>query len=179
MSEDTLSPAPKAPEDRKFRRLRLALICSLAVNLLVIGMVSGAVINFRKSGGERVSAVDGPNPFLRAMNREDARQLRGAVNAAIGSPHARRAESRRTMQALLDELRAETFSPDGLTQAFQALNNDNSKRIVAGQQAMLDYLLSMDAEARADFATRLEEAVTRGPRNGPRGNGTDRPQPRP
>lgn len=154
---------PLAPE-RRLKRLRLALLLSLAVNLLVLGVIGGAMLNMRKSGSERVATIDGPNPFLRAMTRDDARQLRRALNRELGAPRERRAAARANMQALIAELRSDSFTAEGLTARFEALNAGISKQAQAGQKVVLDHLVTLDAEARADFADRLEEALARGPR---------------
>lgn len=166
MTDIQSTPTPGNADERKLRKLRVALIWSLAVNLLVLGLILGAVLNFNKSGGERANTVDGPNPFLRALNREDARKLRAVMSAELGSPGDRRAETRASTQALLTALRADTFAPDAVTQAYQALNMATQRRLDIGQRAVLDHLLSLDADGRADFADRLEDALRRGPRGG-------------
>ena len=160
---------PGTSDERKLRRLRVALIWSLAVNLLVLGVIGGAVLNFRKSGSDRASMIDGPNPFLRALTREDARALRGAVTNELGALADRRAQAPDNMQALLAELRSDAFSAEGLIASFTALNAGNVQRAEIGNQAILDHLLTMDAEGRKAFADRLEAGIKRGPRGGPRG----------
>ena len=166
MTDIQPTPTPGTAEERKLRKLRVALIWSLAVNLLVLGLIGGAVLNFRKTGGERVSSVDGPNPFLRALNREDARKLRSVMSQELGAPADRRAETRASTTALLNALRADAFAPEALTQAYEALNVATQRRLDIGQQAILDHMLTLDAAGRADFADRLEDALRRGPRGG-------------
>ncbi len=149
--------------ERKMRRLRVALIWSLAVNLLVLGSIGGAIVKYRQSGGEQVTVSDGPNPFLRALTRKDARKLRSVMHSGLGPLAQRRAQSQANLRALLVALRAETFSAETLTAKFHAISAANQARVEIGQDAILDHLLTLDALGRAAFADRLEEAIQRRP----------------
>ncbi len=159
--------SPQTPKPSAPRWMKIALVVSLAMNLAVIGLVAGAAVNFRKEGGPQMSRIDGPNPFLRAMTPEDARTMRRLLRPDASQLGASRENGRAAMQAILAQLRAETFSEAALRVAFAQIAAANSARADLGQEAIVTYLLSLDAAERAKFADRLEQSVKRGgPRRG-------------
>jgi len=168
MSDETPQSPQPGPRRaaRRSRLLRIALIWSLAVNLLVLGLVGGAVVNFRRGGDEPVSRIDGPNPFLRALTREDARKIRRAMEGQVRDLAHDRDTARESMQAVLRELRSASFSPEALRAHFDLLAQSNARRAAIGTDAIIAHLTTLDARARADFADRLEAALRRGPRGG-------------
>ncbi len=172
---ETPTPTPRAP-----RWMRVTLIASLAANLLVVGLVAGAALNMRRGGFTPPERIDGPNPMLRALTREDARALRGKLREAGPSLAETRAESRRTFEAILATLRAEPFDADRLTAEMTALAALNTRRLDDAQTALAGYLAGLDPAARRAFADRLEDALRRGPegRDGPppRNRDTHRPE---
>lgn len=158
---------PEVSEPRAPRWMKIALVLSLAVNLAVIGVVAGAAVNFRKDGGPQTQRIDGPNPFLRAMTPDDARTMRRLLRPDASQIGASRENGRAAMQAILAQLRAETFSEAELRAAFAQISAANAARAALGQEAIVTYLLSLNAGERASFADRLEESVKRGgPRRG-------------
>lgn len=153
---------PPAP-----RWMKIALVVSLAINLAVIGLVAGAAVNFRKDGGPQSGRIDGPNPFLRAMTPDDARMMRRLLRPDANQLGTSREMGRTAMEAILAQLRSDAFSEPDLRAAFEQISTANAARAGLGEEAIVTYLLSLNASERARFADRLEESVRRGgPRRG-------------
>ncbi len=157
-------PAPRAP-----RWMKITLVLSLAMNLAVIGLVAGTALNFRKDGGPQSARIDGPNPFLRAMTPDDARTMRRLLRPDASQLGNSREMGRTAMQAILTQLRSDTFSEPDLRAAFEQISAANAARSGLGEEAIVTYLLSLNAAERASFADRLEGSVRRG--GPPRGEG--------
>lgn len=144
------------------RSIRILLILSLALNLLVVGLVAGAWAfgpHHRQPRG--VDLVLGP--VARALDEEDRRAIRDRL---IEQPELRRsgrAERRETQQALITALRAEPFDPDALASLLDAEQNRAQAVQRAAREAFLARLAEMEPQARRDFADRLASEMRRGP----------------
>ncbi|MBN2759633.1 MAG: periplasmic heavy metal sensor [Rhodobacteraceae bacterium] len=136
-----------------------ALVASVTLNLVLVGMVGGVVLRGVPDGSLMRAAIGAlPDDARRDMRREG----REAFRAARGHADLRAARAE-----LLDALRAESFDADrfraGLDVA-QARLLDMGNRL-EGQ--LLTRLEGLDHAARQEFADRLEERTTRlaGPRD--------------
>lgn len=146
--------------------MRILLLASLAVNLLIVGLIVGAMLFGRGhgDGSERLRAARdlAPAPFVLAVEREDRRALVSELRER-SAPYRRRdrAEVRAALEDLLHVLREEEFD----AAAIQSLMEDERRRALgrqeAGQQVMLEYLSNLSDEERRAYADRLEEIVRR------------------
>ncbi len=142
--------------------MRRALVASLAVNLLVLGVVAGSVVrDGPPRGGPRFDLTAGP--VLRAMDESDREAVRAALRTTdVFRPNTRDA-MREDMELLLDVLRAPDFDRAAFTEAMSR----QRVRLQSGQDAALEAVTNqidaMSAEARAAYADRLAEQVRRGP----------------
>ena len=157
----------KAPQNRI---LRWVLVASLAVNLLVVGVVAGS---FAKTGnGPRGGADLGVGPFVRALDadgrREVLRELRSnrQVSGEFRNLH------RQGFREIIEVLNTEPFDPEAMQALFESQRGQTQAIQAAGQQALLEHLTDMTPEERAAFATRFETEIKRprGPRR-PRSGG--------
>ncbi len=139
--------------------MRVALVLSLALNLLIVGAVVGAVSSGKK-GGPRMSDVSF-GPYTSALDREDRRALRRAIRDDTGRPN--RAAARENFQTFLSVLRAEPLDVAEMTRVFEAQGALAQARQSAGKAALLEHIAQMSAADRAAFADRLEEVLQRGP----------------
>ena len=143
----------------KPRRIwRILLVVSLALNLLVIGVVAGAVMRF--GGGDRFG---GPPPrggliYFREMPRAAQKDIRAAAREGFRSRDEDRAAQ---MVDVLDVLRAAPFVAADLrdimatqSQAFQA----NQMRLT---DIWIGHLEVMTDEERRAYADRVEKAAKR------------------
>lgn len=156
-----LSPSP--PRSGLPRGLRWLLIASLALNLLVAGLVVGALAREGGPGARPRPAELSLGPFARALEPEDRR----AVLRSLGDHRPDlRPLGRQDRAALFAEvmaaLRAEPFDR---ARAAAALA-EQSARVAEVERAVRDALLArlaaMTAAERAAFADRLEAELERG-----------------
>ncbi len=152
-----------AEKQKKSGRLqRGLLIGSLALNLLVLGVVAGTVFKGNGPGGsQRVDLTAGP--LTRAMEGERRDAVRAALRESGAFERRDRSEIRQDMQVLLATLRADEFDEV----AFRDALSRQRARLQSGQNAVLDAVTAqieeMAPEERAAFADRLEDQARRGP----------------
>lgn len=144
------------------RALKIALGLSLAVNLLILGLVGGALLAVGpgRSGDDdpRLRTL-GLGPFAIALSRED----RAAVTDRIDRD-ALRAERRAlggNLVQLRDAIVAEPFDRAAAEAALERSRLAASALQGLGHAALLDQVETMDAAERADLAERLSRALRR------------------
>ena len=149
------------------RMLKICLGVSLAANLLVLGAVGG----FFGSGRHKDVRLDslstrhearprGPatslGPLVRAMDREDRRDLGRMIQKAQGRDRRMDRDLRAQMTAVLaDALRTEPFEPRAVLAVLQDVAMMIEERQVIARQALLDKLASMTPKAREQLAQAL------------------------
>jgi len=147
--------------------LKICLVVSLAANLLVLGAVGG----FFGSGRHKDVRLDslsirhearprGPatslGPLVRAMDREDRRDLGRMIQKAQGRDRRMDRDLRAQMTAVLaDALRTEPFEPRAVLAVLQDEAMMIEERQVIARQALLDKLASMTPKAREQLAQAL------------------------
>lgn len=153
---------------RPGRGLRIALVLSLALNLLVLGAVGGALIRgggWHHRGAPGMAAMGGP--LTRALAPEDRRALvremhemhemrgaghgRGWPDGAIGAEFA----------GLVADLRATPYDPGAVAARLERLQARFRDRIGRGQALLMARLAAMDDAGRAAYADRLEAELRR------------------
>lgn len=154
MSDANTPTPPRVP-----RWVKVLLGISLALNLLVIGLASGAAWRFAKNGPP--DAVRSGFAFVGALEKADRRAILGELRES--GRNARRA-GREDMQRVLDLLRAPDTDIAALDELMRA-------QVMRGRQiqddvrtAVLDQITDMDAQERAAYADRLEERLKKGRR---------------
>lgn len=153
--------------------VRIALAVSVAVNLLIVGLVAGAVLRDGGPRGRMMGELDF-GPFTEALSREDRDALRQSFLRQMPDMSDMRRQMRTDFAALLSALRAEPFDPAALREVMKSQSARMQERLQIGQGLMLDRLEAMSPEARAAFADRLEERLRHGPRGGGMGGGEGR-----
>jgi len=163
----TQSPQPVVTTPSK--TLRWALVVSLALNLGVGGMMLGAVIKGGPGGHDMVRDM-GFGPYDAALRPQDRDTLRAAMRQRSGDLKANLAMGAADLLAVVTSLRATPFDPAALGAAMTRQQDHLSTRMQLGTQAMQDFLISLTAQERLDFADRLEDRLRRGPKDtaGPR-----------
>lgn len=158
MSEtSTHSPEPRrgAP-----RWMKVVLVLSLALNLLVIGAIIGAVT----SGAGKWRGAHGPGAagaLTKALSEEDRRAIkRQMVREFMPQREARQAH-RATMATLLEQLRAPEFDAAAVSASMTQIGAHFQTRFDTGQMLLVERLSAMSAAERAAYADRLEAALTR------------------
>lgn len=147
------------------RRFRILLGLSLALNLLVVGIVAGAVW---RSGGDRdgrwhrapPSLQNYAEPYVRALPRAERRALHKAIRQS--HPQSGRAARREAYAAMLAALRAEPFAPDAVEGILKAQRDRVVSVQSAAQAQWMASVMAMSPAERAAYADRLEERLKRG-----------------
>lgn len=168
MTETGTQPAPAGPMRRS---LRYVLIGSLAFNLLVLGILGGAILHgpegFRPPRGVDLAL----GPIVEALAPEDRQAIRADLRGRDALQLHPRQERDALITALLVALRAQTYDPDAVAAALAVPRARAVAVQQAAQQALLARISAMTPGSRLAFADRLAEGLGRG---GP--GGEDPPQ---
>ncbi len=153
MMTDQTKPA----KPRKRIWLRVLFGLSLALNLLVVGLVAGAVMRFGATGGAYPASRSIAALMLRELPHEDRRALRqrsGDTSAEI------RLRQQANVEALAQALRAVPFDPEALDTLLQGLGAERATFVRAVQDSWLERVSRMSDRGRQAYADRLEQAMT-------------------
>lgn len=164
MMDDTQNKPPMR------RSVRILLILSLALNLIVVGSVGGAVLGHGGKDKRAHMSHDGPgSPIVRALTREDRRSMGRSIRKAYRSQVKDSAADTLRYQALVSALAADPYDPSAVKLAHQELDEANWGRRQIAQKIWLENVDAMSVEQRQDYAERIQEVLTnhkRGPKKG-------------
>ena len=149
-----MADTPKSP-----RWMRIALVVSLALNLLILGGLAGATF-LRGPGGHAERAL---GPFARAFEEEHRDAFRSRLNERSEPLRQNRSEVRKAFKAILATLRAETFDPTEFEEAVAHQVKQLTAFQFVGQEALVEQLATMTLDERRAFADRLEKSFRHGP----------------
>ncbi len=161
MAVETLSPPGPAGSAPLW--MRMLLVASLALNLLVAGVVLGHAIMDRDHGRGPRPVELALGPFARAMDREDRRAI---LESLRGNPDLRplsRDQRAAAFGEILATLRAEPFDRNRAEAAISAQARKVQDLEQALQGAFLDRLAAMTPDQRVAFADRLQAELDHGP----------------
>ncbi|HAW45770.1 MAG TPA: hypothetical protein DCX34_00785 [Roseovarius sp.] len=148
------------------RGWRIILIASLALNLLVAGVIGGWVVRHgigphRDHGPHSARLAQLGGPLTRALDAEGRVAIVARLHGEPGAQEARRAALRESFEALLADLRAQPFDAARVTARLDAQRAQVADRFEAGHAALVAHLAAMSDAERAAYADRLEENVRR------------------
>jgi len=161
-----------ANEIKRGRGLRVLLFASLALNLLFVGLVAGALLRgddqrkgVRPAGGMEI----GVTPVLRALGPEDRKELGRALrNELRGRGEGRQAAQNR-LRAFAAVLRQEEVDQAALEGLLAEHSAEMTQRVGVVQAQLAKRLAEKSAEERAMIAARLEDFAENGlPKRGQR-----------
>lgn len=138
------------------RGVRIALILSLTLNVLIVGIVGGAILGHPGRDDVRRVRDVGFGPYTQALSPEDRAALREAFVKAAPDFRNRREETRADMARLAAAIRADPYDRAAVETVMNAQAVQIEERLQLGRGLMLDRLDAMGPEARAAFADRLE-----------------------
>ncbi len=151
-------PVTKSGKPRPWGRV--VLVISLGLNLLVAGLVAGAMLNGHRDRDGRPELRDlGFGPFVSALPREARPALAEALRRQEGSLRERRTAMRAGFDALLDALRAEPYDHDAVTAIMLAQQEEIFASQRLGRGLLLDYIEQMTPAARIAFADELRRGL--------------------
>lgn len=146
--------------------IRLLLAGSLAFNLLLLGVIGGAVI---RHGGWHADAVPrlhrGGGPLTRALSDADRAAIRRDMRAAYDG-RALQAAYRTRIEALIAALEAPDFDRAAVAAHLERHRAAFGERLDQGQRLLLQRMERMDGAARAAYAARLRQEMQQRDRAG-------------
>lgn len=150
------------------RSTRILLVGSLAVNLLVAGLVVGAVVaHWQGDDGPRRSDIGFASPYTKALSHADRR----AIGKAIRKHHRKAGENRaviaRQYQEVVTLLRAPSLDVPAVRGILAQQRQTAGSRHETAQLLWLDRLEQMTDAERGAYAERLQEILSRGARDKP------------
>ncbi len=144
---------------------KVLLFGSLAVNLLIVGAVAGAILRGGPLGGPGPGARDGRGaeaPYTRAFTDAQRREIRRQLGRAFrqqGDKAAERDALAADYRKALALLRADTFEPERLTALIDRQSARGESRRQIGQEVLSAYIATMSPAERLAFADRLEDGI--------------------
>lgn len=149
---------PKAP-----RWMKVTLGLSLAVNLLIAGVVAGAMAfgpGPGARGGDDRNAMIGP--FARALDASDRDALRDSLRSERGALRETRQSARAVWRELLAIVRAEPFDIPAFEAGLARQQALGAETMSKAQSALVQQIAAMTPADRAAYAERVEEVMRRG-----------------
>lgn len=144
---------------REARWRRWLLVVSLGLNLIVIGLVAGAVLRGGPPGHAAPRFDLTVGPLTRALDEGDRREMRAALERNRPFQAADRAAMRQDFSEMVTLLKADRFDAD----QFRAVMTRQRARLAGVQEVVLDEFIqrieAMSPDARAAFADRLRHEL--------------------
>ncbi len=135
--------------------MRLLLLVSLAFNLLIVGLVAGALLSRGDHRAPRFALDLGP--YARALDPEDRREVAQKMRRD-GEFHPPGPRTRRAnLEAFMAALTAEPFDIGAVSELLEAQRGQLSRLTEAAHDAFVAHLAEMSAADRAAFAERLSQ----------------------
>lgn len=145
------------------RAYKSAFVISLALNLLLIGLISGSVIHRfsdHSSGhksvasSKRFGALAGP--IFNSLGEEGRRAIQSDNALNPQAFEATRRDLRQADMKIADALRRAPFDPDLLRDRFEARNALIGGAIRELNNGVIAYVLTVSDEERREIAARME-----------------------
>ncbi len=154
-------PAPRRPGAPRW--MKIALVVSLAANLLVVGAVAGLVLRLGPGGhggGPRdmASAI-----YLHALPPAERQRILGEFRRRAPPAEERRAAFRAELGATITLIRAEPFEPAALARRIAAQRSLFAERADLGDRLFVERLAAASPAERQAYADRLEAFLARAP----------------
>ena len=146
------------------RRLRVLLFASLALNLLVGGMVLGAVLSHQSDDRHRSPRMSQPGgPLTAALSMEDRRDVGRELRRAIRAERAIQGDTLTEFDSVIAALNSEPYDSNELKRALEAHFQWAERRMERGVDILLKQFDEMSEEGRSAYAERLKEVLANGP----------------
>lgn len=165
MTENTTEIPTETETRRMGRGLRLLLVVSLGLNLLVLGVVGGAVFGEWREPHRPIVRDLGFGPYAEALTHADRVALIRAFAKETGGFRAERQAARQTFGDLLGVLRTDPFDAGRMKVLMTQQEQRMSQRLALGQKLLIGRIEAMTPDERHAFADRLQEALAHRPRD--------------
>ncbi|MEM9268233.1 MAG: periplasmic heavy metal sensor [Pseudomonadota bacterium] len=158
------------------RTLRWGLFASIAVNVVLVGLIAGAV--FRDKAQQPQAQLlrgDILRPLYQALPAEDQKQVRQQLAEQSASFRVVRREFVRANRDVMTALTATPFEEAQLARAIEGHRGILLKFGQSGQAVIITHLSSLSEAERAAVAEALRQNMSRRPK--PKGHKGERPRP--
>lgn len=140
--------------------IRVLLVVSLALNLLVIGIVGGAMFARSKWQGYHSPGVElAGGPLTHALDRADRRAIWREMRKVHRDDRAAQADRIADFEGLIADLKATPFEAEAVRTRLAQHRGMLNDRLELGQTLLLQRITQMDASERASYADRLRETL--------------------
>jgi uncharacterized membrane protein len=152
----------KAGAPRMRRGVRIVLFASLALNLLVAGLVLGAVLTHRDRPDRHPPRFDQvAGPMSRAMSHEDRRAIGQAMRQAFREERPTREAVKAEYDRVIAALETVPFDSQAVRESVERQMAATDRRMRLGREVLLNRIEAMSDGERAAFAARLREELSR------------------
>lgn len=142
------------------RKLRILLIVSLALNLLVLGAVAGAIGNHWRGGPHSSRANTHAAPHIRALDPSDRRAIGRAIRKARKSTDASVGRIE-VYTDMAEAIRATPFNRAAVKALLDRQRQLGTARQDRAESIWLDRMEAMTASDREAYADRLIKVLSR------------------
>ena len=150
--------SPKTPR----RWGRIILVISLAFNLLIVGLVAGAMLGGPRDRDRNPLLRDiGFGTFVQALTRADKHAMTEALKRDAGSFRENRTKLRHQFDEFLNALRADPFDPAEVSRLMVQQRSRIGERQQLGQTLLLERIEAMSLEDRRAYADSLSKMLKR------------------
>ncbi len=159
-SPDTTPTGPEAPSKPKSGRwLRIALVVSLAFNLLFVGF-AGTRAYMHHSGrhhaaGQLGQVMSETRRFIWSLPRERRHELKDLALESREAFRSERENIEEAMRVLAETMAADDFTEESLNAALLELENRAGGLVSRGGETLSLLLLSLSDEERHDLSERM------------------------
>ncbi len=141
--------------------LRVVFGLSLALNLMVVGVVVGSQLKWggvkERGSGARLEQMGGP--LTRALSHSDRHEIGREMRRAFGKAQNGQSEKRAALEALVTDLRADRFDREVIAGHLARQRAFLNERMAFGQGLLLERIEKMSVKERAAFADRLQNRL--------------------
>lgn len=154
MTDENMT-APLSAPAKSGRGLRWALILSLATNLLVAGLLIGAIAAGGGIKARGMAMQPGLGMLSEGLSMKDRQALREKLRGQSEGFKQDRGAMQQDFLALADALQAPEWDRSAAQAILTRSAERGAARMSAGREVVLDYLQGLTPEARAAIGARL------------------------
>jgi len=156
MSDPVTNPEP--PQSKAPRWMKITLVISLATNLLIVGVVAGAVLS-KEGRPEARKGGAGANMITEALPKEEHRALRRDVRRTLRATPGLREALQSEIAALADLMRAPDYTAEAVEAQLMQIQSRMMGPLSVARGLLAERLAGFDEAERAAYAARLEELL--------------------
>ncbi|OJI92559.1 heavy-metal resistance protein [Planktotalea frisia] len=153
MSDPKIEASKPAKPSKRFRIL---LGVSLALNLLVVGAVVGAIAKGGSSNRGPSGMRDAALPYVGAFERDDKRAMQQQMRARLPKRKDIRAALDKGYREFVEVVRAEPFDAAKAAKIMEEQFERAGQFQKVGREVSIERISEMSVEKRAAYADRLE-----------------------